>query len=187
MSDDLDTRDPHPQVAPLLRQYARDLAQIAPSSDLDARIGALVAEGWQKSAPQIPAALSMRPRPLRPMLYAAAAGIAAMAIGVGILIGMKLERSRDLVASTEGLAREASWASADLTMWPNDSVSFQIPAEYSAQGKLVAVDPNSRNTTTRYWIDVVVSNDGTFRIERIVPADPKHQQGGHDGIAPHIQ
>ena len=197
MSDDLDTRDPHPQVTPLLRQYARDLAQIAPSSDLDARIGALVAGGQQKSAPQKSApqksaeakitAYSTRPRPRRPILYAAAAGIAVLAICVGILIGMKLERSRELLAGTEGLAREAAWASADLTMWPNDSVSFQIPAEYSAQGKLVAVDPNSRNTTTRYWIDVVVSNDGTFRIERIVPADPKHQQGGHDGIAPHIQ
>ena len=187
MSDDLDIRDPHPQVAPLLRQYARDLAQIAPSSDLDARIGALVAAGQQKSAPEKSMKFSAPPRPRHRVLYAAAAGIAALAIGVGILIGMKLERSRDLVAGSEGLAREAAWASADLTMWPNDSVSFQIPAEYSAQGKLVAVDPNSRNTTARYWIDVVVSNDGTFRIERIVPADPKHQQGGHDGIAPQIQ
>lgn len=187
MSDDLDTRDPNPQVAPLLRQYARDLAQIAPSSDLDARIGALVAGGQQKSALQESTTFLAAPRPRHRMLYAAAAGIAALAVCVGILIGMKLERSRELVAGTEGLAREAAWGSADLTMWPNDSVSFQIPAEYSAQGKLVAVDPNSRNKTTRYWIDVVVSNDGTFRIERIVPADPKHQQGGQDGIAPRVQ
>lgn len=187
MSDDLDIRDPHPQVAPLLRQYARDLAQIAPSSDLDARVAALVAGGRQNSAPQKSAKPFTPPRPRRRMLYAAAAGIAALAICVGILIGMKLERSRELAAGTEGLTREAAWASADLTMWPNDSVSFQIPAEYSAQGKLVAVDPDTRNTTTRYWIDVVVSNDGTFRIERIVPADPKQQQGGHDGIAPQVQ
>jgi len=64
-------------------------------------------------------------------------------------------------------------------------VSFQIPAEFSAQGKLVAVDPNSNNTSTRYWIDVVVSNDGTFRIERVVPAGAN--QGGHDDAAPKVQ
>lgn len=187
MSDSLDVRDPHPQVAPLLRQYARDLAQIAPSSDLDARIGALVADGPQNFAPRKLAKPFTPPRPRRHWLYAAAAGIAALAICVGILIGMKLERSRELVAGTEGLAHEAAWASADLTMWPNDSVSFKIPAEYSDQGKLVAVDPSSRNGSARYWIDVVVSNDGTFRIERIVPADPKQKQGGHDGVAPQVQ
>ena len=72
-------------------------------------------------------------------------------------------------------------------MWPTDSVSFKVPAEYSAQGTLVAVDPDSKNTSTRYWIDVVVSNDGTFRIERIVPADPAQKNGGHDGVAPQVQ
>ena len=58
-------------------------------------------------------------------------------------------------------------------MWPIDSVSFKIPAEYSAQGTLVAVDPDTKHGSTRYWIDVVVSNDGTFRIEQIVPADSR--------------
>jgi phage protein U len=66
-------------------------------------------------------------------------------------------------------------------MWPTDSVSLKIPAEYSAQGTLVAVDPNSKNTNARYLIDVVVSNDGTFRIERIVPAESAHSRKGHDG------
>ena len=72
-------------------------------------------------------------------------------------------------------------------MWPTDSVSFKIPAEYSAQGTLVAVDPDSKHGSTRYWIDVVVSNDGTFRIEQIVPADPTQKNGGHDGVAPQVQ
>ena len=182
MNDALDTDTLHPHIAMLLKQYARDLGQIAPSSDLDARIGALVAAGPQKSANRSSRDSALR----RPTQYATAAGIAALAISVGILIGMKLERSREPAVATQGAALEEAWPSADLTMWPSDSVSFKIPAEYSPQGTLVAVDPNTKNAGTRYWIDVVVSNDGTFRIERIVPADPK-QSGGHDGVAPHIQ
>ena len=106
----------------------------------------------------------------------AAAGLGVLAIGVGIFIGMKLESMRAGLAATHaGRARHA-WPSADLTMWPTDSVSFKIPAEYSAQGTLVAVDPNSKHGSTRYWIDVVVSNDGTFRIEQIVPADSRQEE-----------
>jgi hypothetical protein len=114
-----------------------------------------------------------------------AAGVATLAIGVGIMIGMKLERSRELTGATES-SHEAAFRSADLTMWPTDSVSFKIPAEYSAQGTLVAVDPSTKNTSTRYWIDVVVSNDGTFRIEKVVPAEPQ-KQGAQNGVAPKIQ
>jgi hypothetical protein len=175
---DFETRDPHPHIALLLRQYARDLKQISPSSDLDARIGALVALGPRKT---------LRREPRRPWRYAAAAGFAALAIGVGIFIGMQLEHSRKLSAANQAAARDAAWPPADLTMWPTDSVSFKVPAEYSAQGTLVAVDPDSKHTSTRYWIDVVVSNDGTFRIERIVPADPAQKKGGHDGVAPQVQ
>jgi hypothetical protein len=184
MNDELDSRGPHPHIAPLLRQYARDLAQIAPSSDLDARIGALVAAGRDNSLP------GPRTSTRGFLPYAVAAGLGTLAIGVGIFIGMKLEQSRDFLAAHPAPAHESAWSSADLTMWPSDSVSFQIPAEFSAQGKLVAVDPNSKNTSTRYWIDVVVSNDGTFRIERVVPADSKQAdsiQQGHDHVAPKIQ
>jgi hypothetical protein len=159
LNDDL-----HPHIALLLKEYARDLHEIAPGSDLDARIEQLVAT--RRTIP--PAAERRRWWPA----YAAAAGFSALAIGIGILIGMKLEHARKVTAATQASARDALWPPADLTMWPTDSVSFKIPAEYSAQGTLVAVDPNSKNTSTRYWIDVVVSNDGTFRIERIVPADP---------------
>jgi len=182
MNEHLETLAPHPHIALLLKQYARDLAQTTPSSDLDARVGALVAAGRQKSA-RAPAREPSR----RLWPFAAAASFAVLAISAGILIGMKLEQSRDLKAAKASAARAAGWSSADLTMWPSDSVSFKIPAEYSAQGTLVAVDPNTKNTSTRYWIDVVVSNDGTFRIERIVPADPHQKQGGHDGIAPQVQ
>ena len=182
MNDDLDPRSPNPHIAHLLRQYARDLAKITPSSDLDARIGALVAAGVKKSGPG--QRVNTRARGFLP--YAAAAGFATLAIGVGIYIGMKLERSRAPVAAgsspNQAPAHESAWSSADLTMWPSDSVSFQIPAEFSAQGKLVAVDPSTQNSSTRYWIDVVVSNDGTFRIERVVPASSGH--GGHEDAAP---
>jgi hypothetical protein len=178
--NDLETYAPHPHLAPLLKQYARDLAQIAPSSDLDARIGALVASGRPALAKN---SFSGGRRLAR---FAAAAGFAAVAICLGVLIGMKLEQSRKLSAAGSLASREAAWSSADLTMWPSDSVSFKIPAEYSAQGTLVAVDPATKNSSTRYWIDVVVSNDGTFRIERIVPAEPQ-KQGGPNGATPHIQ
>ena len=186
MSDDLVTYGPHPHIARLLKQYARDLGHITPSSDLDARIGALVAAGRQNFSEQrFTRTAGAGRRPNHTLRYAAAAGIGALAIGVGILIGMKLERSRELTAGTQP-AHEDAFRSADLTMWPTDSVSFKIPAEYSAQGTLVAVDPNTKNSSTRYWIDVVVSNDGTFRIERIVPAEAQ-KQGGHDAIAPKVQ
>jgi hypothetical protein len=181
MNHHLEIHEPHPHIAPLLKQYARDLAQTTPSSDLDARIGALVAAGQKKSA-RVHAPVPSR----RLWQFAAAASFAVLAISAGILIGMKLEHSRDLKSARASAAREAGWSSADLTMWPSDSVSFKIPAEYSAQGTLVAVDPNTKNASTRYWIDVVVSNDGTFRIERIVPADAQ-KQGGHDGIAPQVR
>ena len=182
MNEHLETLAPHPHIALLLKQYARDLAQTTPSSELDARIGALVAGGRKKSV-RAPVAVPSR----RLWQFTAAAGFAVLAVCTGILIGMKLEQSRDLEAANADAARAAGWSSADLSMWPSDSVSFKIPAEYSAQGTLVAVDPNTKNTSTRYWIDVVVSNDGTFRIERIVPADPHQKQGGHDGIAPQVR
>ena len=173
------TQDPHPHLALLLKQYARDLAQSAPSSDLDARIGLLVADHPQMSAP---APLRRR----RAVFYAAAAASAGLAVGAGIFIGMRLENLRGGLAAAQAGAHDTLWPPADLTMWPTDSVSFKIPAEYSAKGTLVAVDPDSKHGSTRYWIDVVVSNDGTFRIEQIVPADTAQKDGGHDGAAPEV-
>jgi len=172
-----DTSGLHPQIAPLLGQYARDLAQIT-SPSLDARIDELVAA--PRAIPIAAAQARGRARG-RGVLYAAAAGLAAFAIGVGIFIGVRLEQSRKLAAHS---ARDAAWPPADLSMWPTDSVSFKIPAEYSAQGTLVAVDPNSKHTTTRYWIDVVVANDGTFRIERIVPQEPSPSRKDHEPQTP---
>jgi hypothetical protein len=46
----------------------------------------------------------------------------------------------------------------------------------------VAVDPNARSSGKRYWIDVVVSNDGTVRIDRIVPAETTRKKEVPDGI-----
>ena len=173
----MENRDPHPHLALLLKQYARDLAQSAPSSDLDARIGLLVADHPQMFA-------LAPPHRRRMAFYAAAAAFAALAIGAGIFIGMQLENARAHFVAAQTGAHDTLWPPADLTMWPTDSVSFKIPAEYSAKGTLVAVDPDSKHGSTRYWIDVVVSNDGTFRIEQVVPADSTQKNGGHDGVAP---
>jgi hypothetical protein len=167
----------HPQVETLLRRYARDLAQISPSDTLDARVGALVAASRVIRRIQVP-------RPRRPPRWPAAAGLAALAVMAGMFIGANLERRAERRAALTESARDATWLPADFSMWPADSVALKIPAEYSAAGKLVAIDSNSKTTGKRYWIDVVVSNDGTLRIEKVVPAEPAKNQnkGIHDGI-----
>jgi hypothetical protein len=159
----------HPQVAALLARYRRELRDTRPSDALDARISRLVA-AERKDLPRRRSLLR------RVSFWAAAAGLAALAIVAGILIGMRLERGNPTRMA------QAAALPADFSLWPTDSVSLQIPAEYSAQGTLVAVDPNVHSTGKRYWIDVVVSNDGTVRIDRIVPAETSHPKGAPDGI-----
>ena len=154
------TETPHREVAALYERYRRELQESAPSKNLDARIARLVA-GVQKKS--LPARQSLN----RLQLWAAAAGVAAVAIAAGILIGMNIERT----APAAGLAQDDHLLPADFSLWPTDSVALQIPAEVSTQGTLVAVGPNAESSGKRYWIDVVVSNDGTIRIDRIVPAE----------------
>jgi hypothetical protein len=173
MSDDL-----HPHIAGLARKYGRDLAQVSPSPSLDARIDHLVA-----SPPRV---MAQRPRRQwrRPFAWAAAACFSVLAISAGIIIGIRLERSRDAASMPRGMSQHIDMAPGDLGMWPSDSVALTIPAEYSAQGTLVAVDPHDKSTGKRYLIDVVVSNNGTMRIERIIPADGNLDQEkvDQDGI-----
>ena len=167
----------HPQVETLLRRYARDLAQNSPSENLDARIGDLVARHREirKTPP-------MRHFPVAG--WAVAASLAALAIVAGVLIGMSLERRAHKAAQVADALRDPGSPPADFSMWPADSVALQIPAEYSAAGNLVAVDPAKQATGKRYWIDVIVSNDGTLRIEKVVPADTvkNSNKGNRDGI-----
>jgi hypothetical protein len=173
--------DLHPPLAALMKKYARDLEQVVPSPSLDARIDQLVA-GTESIS---------RTRPVRrwqrPFAWAAAASLAVVAISAGIIIGMRLERGRDLTAAARELARntaqQVAMSPVDLAMWPSDSVAFTIPAEYSPQGTLVAVKPHAKRTGKRFFIDLVVSNDGTVRIERIVPADGPGNQAGDNGYS----
>jgi hypothetical protein len=173
-------------LARLMKKYQRDLGQISPSAALDARIDRLVA-----AAPDISRARPAR-RWHRTLTRAAAACCAVVASSAGIVIGMRLERARD-VAAVNDLARDAAqqvaWSPEDLSMWPTDSVALTIPAEYSPQGTLVAVNPKIKSSGKRYWIDVVVSNDGTVRIDRIVPADghTQQQQADQDGVQLQMQ
>lgn len=175
----------HPHVAALMKKHARELAQITPSDSLDARIGRMVAASPKEFASGPSPSRPVR-RGHRPLAWAAAAALAVLAIGAGILIGVRLERASS-VAAVNSMAREAArqaaWAPEDLGMWPSDSVALTIPAEYSAQGTLVAVKPDAATRGQRYWIDVVVSNDGTVRIERIVPAEDSRKQVEPDGVA----
>jgi hypothetical protein len=115
---------------------------------------------------------STRPAPSRrwhaAAAWAAAAGVAAVAVTLGLVLGMRYERG--LEAPPPDAPAPLSWSTADLAMWPADSVAFRIPAEYDAHGGIVAADPKGRASGTRYWVEVVVSNDGTAHITRIVPA-----------------
>jgi hypothetical protein len=158
------TAIPHPQVASLADAYARDLARCLPSRDLDARIGRLVA------APRAdfhPSSRRSRAAP-RWARWAAAACVGTLAVAAGVIIGVRVERATPVLAGAT--PRDPPWPPLDFSMWPTDSVALKIPAEVSAHGTLVAVDGKAHGTGTRYWVDVVVSNDGTVRIENVIPA-----------------
>jgi hypothetical protein len=159
----------HPHVATLLKAYARELADTEPSPSLDARIDRLVAADRKISSHPV-----QRPDRRRHVLrWSAAACLALVAIVAGIAIGMRLERDapRQRFADADSV-REPPWPRPELSMWPTDSVALKIPAEYAPDGTLVAVDSRHRGAGARYWVDVIVSNDGTVRIERVVPAGP---------------
>lgn len=162
------TESLNPQVASLIDAYARDLARCTPSPELDARIARLVAAPPRESsrAPRRRLAQAWQPRAVR---WAAAAGVATLAVAAGVIIGVRVERAAaPPLAVTQ--TREPTWPPPGFEMWPTDSVALKIPAEFSPRGTLVAVDDKSGKAGTRYWVDIVVSNDGTVRIENIVPA-----------------
>jgi hypothetical protein len=177
--------DSQPEIAELLRLYARELADTEPSPDLDARIDELVAGSGitatagavtRPGAARPKSARARRRRTWRVPRWAAIAGCAALAILIGIVIGMRLEHRAARPLPVADTSRDPSWPPAELSMWPTDSVAFKVPAEYSPDGRLVVVDPHSRRGGKRFWVDIVVSNDGTVRIEKVVPA------GKADGI-----
>jgi hypothetical protein len=154
----------HPQVASLAEAYARDLARCIPSSSLDARVELLVATPRKENlrAPPPPRAARTWVR------WAAAACVGTLAVAAGVIIGVRVERAGAPVLVTN--ARDSTWPPPDFPLWPTDSVALKIPAEISSHGTLVAVNGKTRSAGTRYWVDVVVSNDGTVRIENVVPA-----------------
>jgi hypothetical protein len=169
-----------PQIAPLARAYARELAEIEPSRNLDARIERLVAQRREKVAPVRRPSAAATPRGYAIMIprWAAAAALAVVAVCAGILIGMRIQDSPPR-ASVVGSSPEAPWPLPELSMWPTDSVALKIPAVYAADGTLVAVEDPTQSASTRYWVDVVVSNDGTVRIQDVVPAGPVNSNGKH--------
>jgi hypothetical protein len=154
------TENLHPQVASLIATYARDLSRCVPSQELDARIDRMVATPRQKSlrASRRPARAWPRPPSKRVATWAAAAGLATLAVATGVIIGVRVERAGAPPPATSQ-SGEPSWPPAGFTMWPTDSVALKVAASKSG---------------TRYWVDIVVSNDGTVRIENIVPAGEEH-------------
>jgi hypothetical protein len=155
----------HPDLTSLAQAYARDLARCVPSHELDARIARMVAAPRKEN---VRAAVAPR-RAGSWVRWAAAACVGALAVAAGVVIGVRVERAVP-PAFAQANARDPAWPPVDFSMWPTDSVALKIPAEISAHGTLVAVDGRSRSAGTRYWVDVVVSNDGTVRIENVVPA-----------------
>jgi hypothetical protein len=165
----------HRDVAGLLRCYARDLDALVPSKSLDARIDALVAARAENSRghPARPVPADRGLRRSSPARWVLAAALGTVAVALGVVIGVRVERVAlpAPVARLAGTtAAEPAWPPADFALWPTDSVALKIPAEVSPRGTLVVVDGNSNTGGARYWVDIVVSNDGTVRIENIVPA-----------------
>ena len=157
-----------PQVAALADAYARDLARCLPGRGLDARIDRLVA------APPKIVRVAPAQRPASRGQFAAAACVGALAVAAGVFIGVRVERAAAPPLAVTS-SRDPAWPPPDFSMWPTDSVALKIPAEVSAHGTLVAVNGKTRSAGTRYWVDIVVSNDGTVRIENVVPAgEDKH-------------
>ena len=113
--------------------------------------------------------------------WLAAACVGTLAVAAGVFIGVRVERAGApaLAATTQ---RDPPWPPPDFSMWPTDSVALKIPAEVSSHGTLVAVNGKTRSAGTRYWVDIVVSNDGTVRIENVVPAG--EEQHGIDTQTP---
>ena len=176
----------HPQVEPLARAYARDLDEVFPSTSLDARIDRLVAAQGKETA--VPRA-SPRAEGFHIPRWAAAAALAALAIGAGVFIGMRLERGaseRVTVLDTSHTGADSAWPLPEMSMWPTDSVALKVPAVYAADGTLVAVDEAARQSSARYWVDIVVSNDGTVRIQNVVPAGAVTPSGSQEH-APTLQ
>ncbi|HTU66648.1 MAG TPA: hypothetical protein VMF52_11905 [Steroidobacteraceae bacterium] len=186
-----------PQLTELTGAYARDLARCVPSRDLDARVERLVAAPVEKGVPRRrrhaegprdaemsrPGGMSRGAgmargvemargapgsRRARVPTWALAAGLAGLTAGIGVWLGARLERATAPPLAVS--SREPAWPPADFSMWPTDSVALKIPAQFSSHGTLVAVDGRSQAAGTRYWVDIVVSNDGTVRIQNIVPA-----------------
>lgn len=179
----------HRDVKVLLRAYARDLAAISPSKSLDARIDALVAAPAKKMSRDRASLSPLRTSPARigplrsiPLHWALAACLGtvavALVIALGVFIGVRIERGVPLSAANAA-APEPAWPPPGFALWPTDSVALKIPAEVSPRGTLVAVNGASKSGGARYWVDIVVSNDGTVRIENIVPAgeSPGEQHG----------
>jgi hypothetical protein len=157
-----------PQVASLTEAYSRDLARCIPSRSLDARIERLVAAPRREfHGPARP--VSSASPSHRWVRWAAAACVGTLAVAAGVIIGVRVERAGSASLATT-TAHEPAWPPVDFSMWPTDSVALKIPAEVSSHGTLVAVNGKSSSAGTRYWVDVVVSNDGTIRIENVVPA-----------------
>ncbi len=180
----------NPQIETLARSYARDLDEVSPSKTLDARIERLVAaHGREISAPRP----SSRAEALHIPRWAAAAALALLALvfvlGAGVVIGIRLESgASDRVTALDSsyTGAETAWPLPEMSMWPTDSVALKIPAVYAADGTLVAVDEAARQTSARYWVDIVVSNDGTVRIQNVVPAGAVTPSGSQEH-APKLQ
>jgi hypothetical protein len=185
----------HRDVESLLRCYARDLDALVPSKSLDARIDALVAAGAGnlRGHPAHPAPAPhgglRRRTPSREAgrRWVLAAALGTLAVALGVVIGVRVERAAmpapgSAIASRT--APEPAWPPPDFALWPTDSVALKIPAEVSPRGTLVAVDGNTHTGGARYWVDIVVSNDGTVRIENIVPAgETKQPEEGSHGVS----
>lgn len=151
-----------------LDKYAHALRQMRPSSDLDARIDAAIAEwaGTRKTRHVL----------RRPIFWAAsAASLLVIAVGVFLLVswhdtgpGMQ---DFNALAVPPTLLQETNVpavSAGQVSLWPAESAIFRVKASFAPMSSSGA---QAQEGERQYWVDVRIANDGTMRIVQVVPAD----------------
>ncbi|MBX5460158.1 MAG: hypothetical protein IRZ28_03620 [Steroidobacteraceae bacterium] len=149
-----------------LDKYAHALHQMRPSSDLDARIDAAIAEwaGTRKTRHVL----------RRPIFWAAsAASLLVIAVGVFLLVSRHDTGMEDFnaLAVPPTLLPETNVpavSAGQVSLWPAESAIFRVKASFAPMGTSGA---QAQEGERQYWVDVRIANDGTMRIVQVVPAD----------------
>jgi len=162
-------------VARALDPYAHALRSLERSAALDARVETSIAAWAEESAARRP---WRRPLPW----VVAAASLAVIAGGIGLLISRDRQQGNEALEQRLAAARAQAPRPSDLTyarmsplgagqvsLYPAESAIFRVKASFaSAVSYPQAGEPQGER---QYWVDVRIANDGTMRIVQVIPAE----------------